>query len=176
LGDLLAKNPADRPGSAGQVRTRLIALSDRPDGAGAASPAAVVTASSAAWPQGSAPVIPPTRTLPTVHPDGGHGIPDPVPARPVGVAGLAAGLAAVIVAALLTGGPPGRQVSPAATPTATTGTIPVRMVCVRDRDEGKAPMLALVTTDLTTSVADLIARYAMRWAIEVAFFDCRPFT
>jgi hypothetical protein len=47
------------------------------------------------------------------------------------------------------------------------------MVCVRDRDDPKAPMLALVTTDLTSSVADLVARYAMRWAIEVTFFDCR---
>lgn len=55
----------------------------------------------------------------------------------------------------------------------TFGPVPVRMVCVRDRDDPKAPMLALVTTDLTNSVADLAARYAMRWAIEVTFFDCR---
>jgi len=55
----------------------------------------------------------------------------------------------------------------------TFGPVPVRMVCVRDRDDPKAPMLALVTTDLTSSVADLVARYAMRWAIEVTFFDCR---
>jgi hypothetical protein len=26
---------------------------------------------------------------------------------------------------------------------------------------------------MTSSVADLVARYAMRWAIEVTFFDCR---
>jgi hypothetical protein len=51
----------------------------------------------------------------------------------------------------------------------TFGPVPVRMVCVRDRDDPKAPMLALVTTDLTSSVADLVARYAMRWAIEVTF-------
>lgn len=55
----------------------------------------------------------------------------------------------------------------------TFGALPVRMICVRDRREEKAPMLALVTTDLTSSVADLVARYAMRWAIEVTFFDCR---
>lgn len=55
----------------------------------------------------------------------------------------------------------------------TFGPLPVRMICVRDRDDPKAPMLALVTTDLTSSVADLVARYAMRWAIEVTFFDCR---
>jgi hypothetical protein len=55
----------------------------------------------------------------------------------------------------------------------TFGPVPVRMVCVRDRDDPKAPMLALVTTDLTSSAANLVARYAMRWAIEVTFFDCR---
>jgi hypothetical protein len=55
----------------------------------------------------------------------------------------------------------------------TFGPLPVRMICVRDRDEAKAPMLALATTDLTSTVADLVARYAMRWSIEVAFFDCR---
>lgn len=53
------------------------------------------------------------------------------------------------------------------------GPIPVRMICARDRDDTKAPMLALVTTDLDTTVADLVARYAMRWSIEVTFFDCR---
>jgi hypothetical protein len=53
------------------------------------------------------------------------------------------------------------------------GPLPVRMVLVRDRDDAKAPMLALVTTDLTTAVADLVARYAARWSIEVTFFDCR---
>jgi hypothetical protein len=55
----------------------------------------------------------------------------------------------------------------------TFGPLPVRMICVRDRDDAKAPMLALVTTDLTSSAADLIARYAMRWSVEVTFFDCR---
>lgn len=55
----------------------------------------------------------------------------------------------------------------------TFGPLPVRMICVRDRDDPKAPMLALVTTDLTSAVADLVARYAMRWSIEVTFFDCR---
>lgn len=55
----------------------------------------------------------------------------------------------------------------------TFGPLPVRMICVRDRQDPKAPMLALITTDLTTSVADLVARYAQRWSIEVSFFDCR---
>lgn len=51
------------------------------------------------------------------------------------------------------------------------GPQPVWMVLVRDRDTG--PMLALVTTDLTATAADLVARYAARWAIEVTFFDTR---
>jgi hypothetical protein len=51
------------------------------------------------------------------------------------------------------------------------GTQPVRMILVRDRETG--PMLALVTTDLSASCADLVARYAARWAIEVTFFDTR---
>ena len=55
----------------------------------------------------------------------------------------------------------------------TFGPVPVRMVCVRDRHDPKAPMLALITTDLTSTVADVIARYAIRWAIEVTFFDTR---
>jgi hypothetical protein len=53
------------------------------------------------------------------------------------------------------------------------GPLPVRLLCVRDRNEPQAPMLVMVTTDLTTGPADLISRYAMRWAIEVTFFDCR---
>jgi hypothetical protein len=51
------------------------------------------------------------------------------------------------------------------------GPLPVRMVLVRDRP-GK-PMLALITTDLVVIAADLVTRYAARWAIEVTFFDTR---
>jgi hypothetical protein len=51
------------------------------------------------------------------------------------------------------------------------GPQPVRMVLVRDRQTG--PMLALITTDLAVAAADLVARYAARWAIEVTFFDTR---
>jgi len=51
------------------------------------------------------------------------------------------------------------------------GPVPVRLVLVRDRDT--SPMLALATTDLSTGPADLVARYAARWAIEVTFFDTR---
>jgi hypothetical protein len=45
------------------------------------------------------------------------------------------------------------------------------MVLVRDRQDG--PMLALITTDRVVADADLVARYAARWAIEVTFFDTR---
>jgi len=51
------------------------------------------------------------------------------------------------------------------------GPLPVRTVLVRDRPD--APMLALITTDLTVTAADLVGRYAARWAIEVTFFDTR---
>jgi hypothetical protein len=51
------------------------------------------------------------------------------------------------------------------------GPQPVRLVLVLDRETG--PMLALVTTDLAVTGADLVARYAARWAIEVTFFDTR---
>jgi len=51
------------------------------------------------------------------------------------------------------------------------GPTPVRMVLVRDREN--RPMLALITTDPSVTPADLVARYAARWAIEVTFFDTR---
>ena len=53
------------------------------------------------------------------------------------------------------------------------GPVPVRMICVRDRADRPLTLLALITTDLSTTPADLISRYAARWAIEVTFFDCR---
>jgi hypothetical protein len=51
------------------------------------------------------------------------------------------------------------------------GPQPIRLVLVRDRQTG--PMLALITTDQSVTGADLVARYAARWAIEVTFFDTR---
>jgi hypothetical protein len=55
----------------------------------------------------------------------------------------------------------------------------VRVVLIRDdkprtndRDE-RGYGLPLVTTDLTSSAEDLVARYAARWCIEVAFSDAR---
>jgi hypothetical protein len=50
---------------------------------------------------------------------------------------------------------------------------PVRVLVLVE--PGK-PSLALVTTDLTTSVAELVERYAGRWAIEVAFEDAKHVT
>jgi hypothetical protein len=37
-------------------------------------------------------------------------------------------------------------------------------------------LIALVTTDLTTPVADIVHRYAARWAFEVAFEDAKQIT
>jgi hypothetical protein len=51
------------------------------------------------------------------------------------------------------------------------GPLPVRMVLACDRPD--KPMLALITTDLTVTAAELVGRYAARWAIEVTFFDTR---
>jgi hypothetical protein len=56
-------------------------------------------------------------------------------------------------------------------------TVRVVLVCdhqppTSDRDE-RGYGLPLVTTDLTSSVEDLVARYAARWCIQVAFSDAR---
>jgi hypothetical protein len=40
-------------------------------------------------------------------------------------------------------------------------------------EDGDGYDLALVTTDLKTSAADLVGRYAARWSIEVAIFDAK---
>jgi hypothetical protein len=55
----------------------------------------------------------------------------------------------------------------------------VRVVLVRDNKprtndhDDRGYGLRLVTTDLTSSAEDLVARYAARWCIEVAFSDAR---
>ncbi|MFC5828455.1 transposase [Nonomuraea insulae] len=55
----------------------------------------------------------------------------------------------------------------------------IRVILVRDtqprtRDgDDRGYGLPLITTDLLSSAEDLIARYAARWCIEVAFFDAR---
>ena len=50
---------------------------------------------------------------------------------------------------------------------------PVRVLVIR---EPHRPTYALVTTDLTTPTAEIIQRYAARWAIEVAFADAKHVT
>jgi DDE superfamily endonuclease len=53
------------------------------------------------------------------------------------------------------------------------GARPVRVLVITE--PGQAT-IALVTTDLTTPVAGIVARYAARWAIEVAFHDAKNTT
>ena len=57
----------------------------------------------------------------------------------------------------------------------TWRTDPVRVIGLRDtgRTSGSGYDLALVTTDLTATPEEIIARYAARWSIEVTFFDVK---
>jgi hypothetical protein len=48
---------------------------------------------------------------------------------------------------------------------------PVRPVLVRDLGRRRKRDLALITTDLTTAVEQIVARYATRWSIEQAIKD-----
>ncbi len=64
---------------------------------------------------------------------------------------------------------------------ATWRTDPVRVILVRNqRRKPKRTAtgydIAIVTTDLTSPVEQIIARYASRWAIEVAFHDAKNTT
>lgn len=52
-------------------------------------------------------------------------------------------------------------------------SVPVRVIIVTE--PGK-PALALVTTGMTAPAAQVITRYASRWAIEVAFSDAKAIT
>jgi SRSO17 transposase len=49
----------------------------------------------------------------------------------------------------------------------------VRVILLRDDTTDTGYDLALVTTDLTSSPAELVTRYAMRWSIEVTFAEAR---
>ena len=53
------------------------------------------------------------------------------------------------------------------------GPRPVTVVLVRDSDKAATYDLALVTTDTLARPADLVARYAARWSIEVAIADAK---
>jgi SRSO17 transposase len=55
----------------------------------------------------------------------------------------------------------------------TWRTDPVRVLLIRDTTTTTGYDLALVTTDLTATPEQIIARYAARWSIEVTFFDLK---
>ena len=58
--------------------------------------------------------------------------------------------------------------------TQTVRVVPVREDKPRTRDgDDRGYGLPLVTTDLTSTAEELVARYAARWSIEVAFADAR---
>ena len=50
----------------------------------------------------------------------------------------------------------------------------IRLILVRDTDS--APLYTIVTTDLHTTAAETIARYANRWGIEIVFNDAKNIT
>jgi hypothetical protein len=55
----------------------------------------------------------------------------------------------------------------------TWRTDTVRVILLRDTGRTGGYDLALVTTDLTATPQEIIARYAARWSIEVTFFDVK---
>ncbi|MDQ3151318.1 MAG: hypothetical protein M3R63_06235 [Actinomycetota bacterium] len=59
----------------------------------------------------------------------------------------------------------------------TWRTDPVRVILLRDPARTTTPAggydIALLTTDLTATAEQIIARYAARWSIEVTFFDVK---
>jgi hypothetical protein len=107
---LLAKDPADRPHSAGQVHAELISLPDLPAG----SPDSVPLAAELAPAHATAAVVTPTRILPAI-----DLAPGPPSARtglrpgPAGIAAMAVGTATVtaIVIGILSAGPSAHQVA-----------------------------------------------------------------
>jgi DDE superfamily endonuclease len=59
-------------------------------------------------------------------------------------------------------------------------TDPIRVILVKDSHRkattNKSYDIAIVTTDMTTSAAEIVARYASRWSIEVCFHDGKNIT
>ena len=59
-------------------------------------------------------------------------------------------------------------------------TDPVRVILVTDSrrkaSAKKAYDIAIVTTDMTAAAAEIVARYASRWSIEVCFHDGKNIT
>ncbi|HEY1321740.1 MAG TPA: transposase [Streptosporangiaceae bacterium] len=52
----------------------------------------------------------------------------------------------------------------------------IRVILVRDPDRPTGYQLALLSTDLTSSPAEIVERYAARWSIEVAIEDAKQIT
>ncbi|MCA1679367.1 MAG: transposase [Actinobacteria bacterium] len=50
---------------------------------------------------------------------------------------------------------------------------PVRVILVKDADKACGYQIALITTDLTSTPAQIVERYADRWPIEVAYEDAK---
>jgi hypothetical protein len=59
-------------------------------------------------------------------------------------------------------------------------TDPVRVILVKDSNRkatnNKGYDIAIITTDMTASAAEIVARYASRWSIEVCFHDGKNIT
>lgn len=55
----------------------------------------------------------------------------------------------------------------------TLGPRPVRVVIAREPDQPEQPLLAVLSTDPELSAAEILRRYAERWAIEVAFAEAK---
>lgn len=58
------------------------------------------------------------------------------------------------------------------------GPTPIKevIICEPGEGDGKTRYFALITTDIDASAAEIIARYADRWSIEVAFQDAKQLT
>jgi hypothetical protein len=52
----------------------------------------------------------------------------------------------------------------------------IRLILVCDTDDDRAKPYAIITTDLHATTAEIIARYANRWGIEVVFYDAKNIT
>jgi DDE superfamily endonuclease len=52
----------------------------------------------------------------------------------------------------------------------------LRLILVLDNENDRAQPYAIITTDLASTTAEIIARYANRWGIEVAFNDAKNIT
>jgi serine/threonine-protein kinase len=161
---LLAKEPADRPAGAPEVRQQLTHVSDRPPrgvarAAGAVAPLAVpATRAERAVRvvRAQAAVVTPTRTMPALDPE-----PAPVsPAGgfrlgPAGVAAVALGaaLVAALAVALLAAGPLARQAGPAGAPS-TDASTPAPATSTTTATVGVDTVLAVIQAQVQAGKLD----------------------